>query len=119
MTRRSALLLSIVAAIAIAGCSTAPVVEPVPPGVTVECGPVREASLCQQAVAVALAAKINPPPAVAVRIRLPAADDECQEWLPPCGDGTVVAEIQSGDTIQTVPLFRLDSGGWTRLELMR
>ena len=110
---------SLVVAMGVAGCSIAPPSPPVfPDGMTIECGPVAEAALCENAVAVALTAQLNPVPAAAVEIRLPRKDDDCRTWFHACGAGAVMAVIQSGDTLQDVPLIRT-ADGWVRLDLVR
>lgn len=113
------ILALLVAFFALAGCSVAPA----PPAslahdVSIECGPIADRELCQKAVDVAATAKINPPPIAAVRIRRPDPSDECTEWFHPCGAGAVIVEIQSGDTIQGVPLVRT-ADGWVQLTLVR
>lgn len=102
-------------AIGLAACSVMP---QVPDDITIECGPVADRELCEKAVAAALAAQLNPPPAVAVQIRLPRADDDCRTWFHPCDGGTIIAVIQSGDTLQEVPLIPT-MGGWARLDTVR
>ena len=116
--------------VGLAGCSTtpspetsaAPPVETVAPqflaGMAVDCGPVVDTALCEKAVEVALAAQLNPPPAAAVRIRLPGQGDDCRTWFHPCDAGSVIAVIQSGDTLQDVPLIRT-ADSWVRLDQVR
>jgi hypothetical protein len=92
----------------------------VPPGsaVAVDCGPIVDHALCLQAVEVATTAKINPPPVVEATLRRPRPDDDCVHWFHRCGPEGLVVEIQSGNTIQAIPLIRSD-GGWFRLDLVR
>ena len=85
---------------------------------TIECGPVVGRELCEKAVAVALTAQLNVPPAALVQLRLPREDDDCRSWFHPCDAGTVIAVIQSGDTLQDVPL-QPTADGWVRLDLVR
>jgi len=108
-------------AMALAACSGAPNPVPVAPldrDVAVDCGPVVDPTLCQLAVAVAATAKVNPPPIVEAHIRRPDPDDECTEWFHPCGPEAVMVVIQSGDTLQDVPLLPT-ADGWVRLDLVR
>jgi hypothetical protein len=108
-------------AIALAACSVAPSdvpVAPLDPDVAVDCGPVADPTLCRLAVAVAATAKVNPPPIVAAQIRRPVPDDSCTEWLHACGPDAVIVVIQSGDTLQEIPLVR-SADGWVRLDLVR
>jgi hypothetical protein len=84
----------------------------------IECGPVADRALCEKAIVVALSAQLNPPPAASVEIRLPGRGDDCRTWFHPCDDGAVIAVIQSGDTLQDVPLIRT-ADGWVRLDLVR
>ena len=82
--------------------------------VPIDCGPVLDLALCRTAAEVAAVAKINPPPIAAVRIRAPDPSDACADWPHPCGTDAVIVEIQSGDTIQEVPVVR-SVDGWARL----
>jgi hypothetical protein len=100
------------AVIVISACSQ---LSPIPADATIECGPVVDPGLCRRAAEVAAQAKINPPPIAAVRLRLPDAGDECTIWARPCGDDAVIVSIQSGDTIQAVPVVR-SADGWTLLK---
>jgi hypothetical protein len=84
----------------------------------VECGPIQDAALCQKAVAVAATAKTNPPRIVAASIRRPREDDDCVDAFHACGPESIVVVIQSGDTLQEIPLVRT-SDGWVRLDLVR
>lgn len=116
-----ALAAPLLTAIALAACSLAP--SPVPivslaPDISVECGPIADPALCRAAIVVAATAKINPPPIVAAHIRRPAPGDPCTEWLHACGPEAVIVVIQSGDTLQDVPLVR-STDGWVRLDLVR
>ena len=114
-----AMLALLVAAFAIGGCSVDPApIASLAPDVSIECGPIADRALCQKAVDVAATAKINPPPIAAVRIRRPNPGDECTEWFHPCGAAAVIVDIQSGDTIQGVPLVRT-ADGWVLLTLVR
>lgn len=113
----------LVAVFALAGCSVAPTptgapIASIAPDIAIECGPIADRALCQKAVEVAATAKINPPPIAAVRIRHPEPDDPCTRWLHPCDAEAVIVAIQSGDTIQEVPLVR-SADGWVRLDLIR
>lgn len=115
------LIAPLLTAIALAACSVAP--SPVPiaslaPDVSVECGPIADPALCQMAVEIAATAKINPPPIVAAQIRRPEPDDQCTEWVHACGSEAIIVVIQSGDTLQEVPLVR-SADGWVRLDLVR
>jgi len=89
--------------------------SPLPADATIECGPIVDPGLCRRAAEAAATAKINPPPIAAVRIRLPDETDECASWPRPCTDDAVIVNIQSGDTIQAVPVVR-SADGWTLLE---
>ena len=100
------------------GCSTAPTNAPVPPGLTVDCGPVQNPGLCRSAVATVLSAKLNPPAASVVTLRLSTPGDDCRTWFHACETGMVIGVIQSGDTLQDVPIIRT-ADGWTRLDLVR
>ena len=103
------------------GCATTPTVPPaeVDPGTVVDCGPVNDTNLCRLAVEVALTRQLNPPPAREVHLRLARPDDDCwAQDFHPCGAGSIVAAISSGDTIQDVPLVRTD-GGWIPFDLVR
>jgi hypothetical protein len=84
----------------------------------VECGPIEDAALCREAVEVAATAKLNPPPIAAVMIRRPRADDDCIQAFRECGPTSVVVTIQSGDTLQEIPLVPT-ADGWVRLDLIR
>jgi hypothetical protein len=103
----------------LAGCSTAPTVAPIGPGMVIDCGPVQDAQLCRLAVDAALTRQLNPPPASEVHLRLARPDDECAGRVAhPCGPETVVATIYSGDTLQDVPLART-ADGWIPFDLVR
>ena len=85
----------------------------------VDCGPIQDVALCQKAVEVAATAKLNPPPIADVSIRRPRPDDECaKRVLHPCGPSAVIVVIQSGDTLQDVPLVRT-ADGWVLHVLVR
>jgi len=86
----------------------------IPADATLECGPIADPGLCRRAAEVAASAKINPPPIAAVRIRLPDASDECASWPRPCGEDAVIVTIQSGDTLQEIPVAR-SADGWALL----
>jgi len=129
---RGLIVAALVLVLGLTGCSTtstslpeAPADPPpatigpqFPEGMAIECGPVADRPLCEIAVAVALTGQLNPPPAASVAIRLPRADDDCLTWFHACGAGSVIAVIQSGDTLQDVPLIRT-ADGWVRLDLVR
>jgi hypothetical protein len=112
----------LVCLVMIAGCSLisidAPALPTIPPDAHVDCGPVVDQALCETAVAVAITAQLNPPPIVEARLRPPRPDDDCVTALRPCGADAIIVVLQSGDTIQDVPLIRTDSG-WVRLDLVR
>ena len=113
--RLAAILAGTFAAFAFLGCAwTSAPIPSLAPDVTVECGPIADRPLCRKAAELAATAKINPPPIVDVRIRRPDPDDPCAEWNPPCGAAAVIVQIQSGDTIQEVPLV-LSGGSWALL----
>jgi hypothetical protein len=117
---RAMVLAAFVAVLALAGCSlfrppTAPI-SSLPPEVPIECGPITDRALCLKAAELAATAKSNPPPVAGVRIRLPdPEDDSCARWVNPCGDGAIIVDIQSGDTIEGIPLA-LTGSGWFLLE---
>ena len=120
MNVRRALSLALFFAVVVTGCSVAPTASAtasVDSGVSINCGPIADRRLCEKAVAVAATAKINPPPMVAATLRRPDPSDECTTWFHACGPEALVA-IQSGDTIQNVPLLRT-ADGWVRLDLVR
>jgi hypothetical protein len=120
MSVRAMLLAALVAGIVLSGCSTLmpPTSAPIsslPPEVPIVCGPITDLALCHRAAELAAMAKLNPPPVASVRIRQPdPEDDACAEWANPCGAGTVIVDIQSGDTIQAIPLV-LTGSGWVVL----
>ena len=84
------------------------------PDVTVECGLITDRSVCLKAAELAATVRINPPPLVDVRVRRPMGDDACAEWPVACGGNAVIVQLQSGDTIQEVPLIP-SAGGWALL----
>jgi hypothetical protein len=86
--------------------------------VAIDCGPVADANLCRNAVAVAATAKLNPPPIVKATLRRPRPDDACTTAFHACGPESVIVTIQSGDTLQEVPLVPTATG-WVRLDLVR
>ena len=86
--------------------------------VAIDCGPVADTALCRDAVAVAATAQLNPPPIVKATLRRPRSDDACATAFHACGPASVIVTIQSGDTLQEVPLVRTDTG-WVRLDLVR
>ena len=115
---RAALLL---ACVLLAGCSTTPTITPIEPdaATVVDCGPVNDPDLCRLAVGTALTMQLNAPPASEVHLRFARPDDDCWSLgFHPCDGRTVVATIQSGDTIQEVPLVRRDDG-WIPFDLIR
>jgi hypothetical protein len=117
LVRSTAIAVALAASVG-AGCSfLAPPVF-TSPDISLECGPVQDRTLCLKAVEVAATAKINTPPIDAVTIRLPDHGDPCATWLQPCGVESVIVELQSGDTIQAVPLVQT-TNGWVRLDLVR
>lgn len=116
------------AAVCLVGCATSPSPSPNVSGepsrplafeFPVDCGPLGDGALCEQAVQVALTAKLNPPATAGVTIRRPRADDACATAFRECGPNGVIVTIQSGDTLQEVPLIPLLGGGWVRLDLVR
>lgn len=88
------------------------------PGVAIDCGPIVDRALCLDAVEVAATAKINPSPVARATIRRPEPGDACTTAFHRCDQASVVVELQSGDTIQAVPLIR-STGGWVRLDEVR
>lgn len=109
--------------LALSACGTPPDPSVVPTtGVgldfPIECGPIRDVALCQAAIAVALTAKLNPPPVVAATVRRPRADDDCVSAFHPCGPDAIVVTIQSGDTLQEIALVP-SADGWLRFDLIR
>ena len=112
-----------IAMLVLSGCAATPTpTAAVAPSLTVDfpvdCGPIQDAALCQKAIDVAATAKLNPPPIVNASIRRPRPDDECTTAFHPCGPEAVVVVIQSGDTLQSVPLVRT-SDGWVLHVLIR
>ena len=105
----------------LAACSVVPL-PPTPgpraaidPTVEIDCGPIEDAALCRAAVETAAFVKLNPPPVVEARIRRPRIDDPCITWQPACLGGAVIVTIQSGDTLQGIPLAPIGQG-WIVLE---
>jgi hypothetical protein len=87
-----------------------------PPEVTVKCGPIADRALCLAAAELAATVRLNPPPVVDVRIRLPIPGrDSCTGWANPCGEQSVIVIIQSGDTLQDIVLA-LTGSEWVVLE---
>lgn len=116
-------IVAVIAVIGLAGCATTPFpsVAPTAPlalDFPIECGPIQDVALCQEAIDVASTAKLNPPPIAAASIRRPRADDDCITAFHPCGPDAVIVVIQSGDTLQEIALVRLVDG-WIRLDLVR
>ena len=112
-TRLWGTALAVATTMSVLGCSSR---AAIPADVPIDCGPVLDTGLCRTAAEVAAVAKLNPPPIAAVRLRAPDPSDACATWPHPCGTDAVIVEIQSGDTIQAVPVVRsLD--GWARLDL--
>jgi hypothetical protein len=112
-----------IAILIVAGCSPTPSQTPIPSTGTafdfpIECGPIQAGALCDEAVAVAVTAKLNSPPVAEITIRRPRPDDACTSRLPQCGPDAVIVTIRSGDTLQEVALVPTGSG-WQRLDLMR
>ena len=103
---------SLAAVLALCGCSFGSTLGP---DVSIDCGPIDDRALCLKAVEVAAAARRNPPPVVAAKIRRPESDDACTMSAPPCGDDAVIVVIQSGDTLQDIPLTP-SVGGWLVLD---
>lgn len=89
-----------------------------PAGAAVDCGPVLDLALCRSAVEVAITAQLNPPPIASAQVRRPRDGDDCLTWFHACGPQSVIVTLQSGDTIQDVPLVSTGSG-WVRLDLVR
>lgn len=118
MKARSMLVLPLLAA----GCTLvqlpAETRPAIPPGATINCGPIAEPERCQLAVEVALTAQLNPPPIAAASLRRPRADDDCVTQFHPCDAGSIIVTLQSGDTLQEVPLIPTGAG-WVRLDLVR
>lgn len=109
------LLLTLVLALVASACTGIGARIPsLEPGVTVECGPVADRALCVRAVELAATVKINPPPLVDARLRRPDSTDPCAVWPQPCGPDAVIVEIQSGDTVQLIPVVP-SAGGWSVL----
>ena len=113
----------VAATLALSACATSPTpsVAPIPAlgfDFPVDCGPIENVALCRKAVEIAATEKRNPPPIAEVRIRLPRADDDCMTWFHECGAGSIMVGIQSGDTVQDVPLIRT-SDTWVPLDLVR
>lgn len=116
---RAGIIVGLLAVLVLAGCSVVPTAIPsIAPTVSISCGPVVDEALCHKAVEVAATAKINPPPITAAWIRRPRADDGCTLALQPCGSEAVIVVIQSGDTLQDIPLVP-SADGWIRLDLIR
>jgi len=114
MKSRIAPLLAVLALSACSATSTPAPIVSLAPDVSVECGPIADLALCRLAIEVAATAKINPPPIVAAWIRRSDPSDACTEWLQACGPDAVIVVIQSGDTLQNVPLLR-SPAGWVVL----
>jgi hypothetical protein len=115
------LLPLLLSALGLVACAVAPSPTPMAStasDVAIECGPIADPALCRIAIEVAVTAKLNPPPMVAAHIRRPDPDDPCTKWFHECGPEAVIVVIQSGDTLQDVPLVRT-TGGWVRLDLVR
>ena len=86
-----------------------------PQEVTIDCGPIADRALCRTAAEFAASVRLNPPPVVDVRIRLPIPGrDSCTGWANPCGERSVIVTIQSGDTLQDIALV-LTGGEWVVL----
>ena len=118
------LTVGVLAVFGLSACATSPtpIIVPTSPigfEFPVDCGPIQDATLCRNAVEVAATAKLNPPPIAKVSIRRPRADDDCTKAFHECGPEAIIVVIQSGDTLQDVPLIRLSGGGWVRLDLVR
>jgi hypothetical protein len=117
--RRSVLGAALVGLLNLAGCGlTEPAKASLGPDLVIDCGPVPDAALCRDAVAVAATAKLNPPPIVKATLRRPRADDACTTAFHACGPASVIVTIQSGDTLQEIPLVPT-AGGWIRLDHVR
>jgi len=110
----------ILVAVLVSGCSLtpSPALPTIPAGATIDCGPVVDQALCQNAVAVAMTAQLNPPPIEKAWLRRPRLDDDCVTAVRPCDAGSIIVTLQSGDTLQEVPLIPT-TGGWVRLDLVR
>jgi hypothetical protein len=108
-------LATLAVVLAVTGCAAGS--ESIPslaPDVAVECGPIADRASCVRAAELAATAKLNPPPLVAVSVRRPDPGDPCVEWPQACGADAVIVQLQSGDTIQAVPLVP-SAGGWALL----
>jgi hypothetical protein len=110
-----AILAGAIALFAVVACTPDSAVIPsLPPDVHVECGPIGDRALCVKAAELAATVKVNAPPIVDVRVRSAGPSDPCVEWLPPCGPDAVIVQIQSGDTVQSIPLVP-SAGTWALL----
>jgi hypothetical protein len=85
----------------------------------VDCGPITNLEICHVAVEVAATAKTNPLPIGKVSIRSPTSADACATGFHACGPSDVIVTIESGDTLQDIPLVPTAGGGWVRLDLVR
>lgn len=116
MTRKVATsLATLVVVLAVTGCAVAS--EQIPslaPDVALECGPILDRASCVRAAELAATVKLNPPPLVSVSVRRPGPSDPCAGWSQACGADAVIVQLQSGDTIQSVPLVP-SAGGWALL----
>jgi hypothetical protein len=90
----------------------------IPPTAHIECGALLDEGLCRMAVQVAITVQRNPPPIVDARVRRPAVGDDCLTQPHPCDASSIIVTLQSGDTLQDVPLARTATG-WVPLELVR
>ncbi len=116
--RRRVLGAAFVGLLSLTGCGLTETRASLGAEVAIDCGPVADAALCRDAVAVAATAQLNPPPIVKATLRRPRSDDACATAFHACGPASVIVTIQSGDTLQEVPLVRTDTG-WVRLDLVR
>ena len=117
--RRGALGAALVGVLNLTGCGpTEPARASLGTDLAIECGPIADAALCRDAVAVAATAQLNPPPIVRATLRRPRPDDACTTAFHACGPTSVIVTIQSGDTLQEIPLVPTATG-WVRLELVR
>jgi hypothetical protein len=118
-----ALAAAVLAVMSSSGCATTPtptvaVAPSLATDFPIDCGPVSEPSLCQKAIEVAATAKLNPPPIVEASVRRPVPEDSCTRAFHPCDREAVIVTIQSGDTLQDVPLVRT-ADGWVLHALIR
>lgn len=119
MTRVVALFL---APLALWGCSLGLTpsnpIATLGPEASIDCGPITDHASCLQALEVASIAQLNARPIAAATIRRPVPKDDCATAFHPCGANSVIVVIQSGDTLQDVPLT-FANGTWLLLDSIR